>query len=99
MFTRYYFGWFLKPKLNKFDIYFKINLPLGLKVINVKNFHSKNLKRKFGTVFPTGNFIFIISYLCKERLNQMSFFFLFSTFFGKIYQLHVKVSIGEKSIY
>ena len=46
---------FLKTKLNKslqyfrFDIYFEINLalPYGFKVINVKNLHSKNLKRKF----------------------------------------------------
>ena len=73
----------MKPKLNKsvpcflFEIYFKINLvlSLGFKVINVKNLHSKNLKRKFKycnvnifnlltsviAEFPTSNFIFAIS--------------------------------------
>ena len=48
-------GFFVKPELNKsfpsfrFDIYFKIHLvqPLGFKVINVRNLHSKNLKGKF----------------------------------------------------
>ena len=44
-------GLFLKPKLNKsflcfrFDIYFKIYLvvPLGFKVVNVKNSYSKHV--------------------------------------------------------
>ena len=88
--TSYFFGSFLFETKAKqtfpsfhFDIYFKINpvLPLGFKVINVKNLHSKNLKRKFKYCnvnicnsltsvieeFPTSNFIFVISYLCKTK--------------------------------
>ena len=48
-------GFFSKLKLSKsfpglrFDIYFKLNLvlPLGFKIINVKNLHLRNLKRRF----------------------------------------------------
>ena len=47
-------GFFLKPKLYKsllcfrLQIYLKINLvlPIGFKVVNVKNLHLKNFKRK-----------------------------------------------------
>ena len=49
-FTWYFFGGFLFETKTKqiftmlFEIYFKINLvvPLGFKVINVKNLHSKS---------------------------------------------------------
>ena len=68
-----------------FKIYFKFNLvlPLGFKVVNRKNLHSKNLNRKFNIFqlinfcncrIPTSNFIFVISYLCKKRLNHMQKF-------------------------
>ena len=98
----------------RFDICFEINLvlPLGFKVINVKVLHSRNLKRKFKYCniffysltsvikgFPTSNFSFTISYLCKNRLNHMSLLFHFSSSFGKIYQLHINVLIEEKSMY
>ena len=91
-----------------------LGLPLDFKVINVKNLYSKNLKGKFKycnvNIFQLLNFcncrisyfgsnIFVISYLCKKRLNRMSLFFLFSSLFGKILQLHAKVSIGEESMY
>ena len=114
-------GFFLKPKLSKsflcfhFDIYFKINLALllGFKVINLKNLHSKNLKGKFNIFiveFPTSNFIFVISYLCKKRLNHVFLFFLFSLkksievhlidrrYFYCIFATHMMTSICEKKI-
>ena len=57
-------------------------LPLGFKVINVKNLHSKNLKRKlifFNSLtsviaeFSTSNFIFVISL---QKKIEPSVFFL-----------------------
>ena len=94
-------------KLNKsfscfhFDIYFKINLvlPLGFKVINLKNLHSKNLKRKLKycnvnifhlitsviAEFPSSNFLCNILSLQRKIELYMSLFFLFSSLFGKIY--------------
>ena len=68
-----------------FKICFKFNLvlPLGFKVVNRKNLHSKNLNRKFNIFqlinfcncrIPTSNLIFVISYLCKKRLNHMQRF-------------------------
>ena len=65
------------------------------KIINVNLFF--NSLTSIIAEFPTSKLIFVISYLRKKRLNHMSLFFLFSRFFGKIYQLHAKVLIGEKS--
>ena len=117
-----FFGWFyLKPKLNRsfpcfcFDIYHKIILklvlPPGFKVINVKNLHSKNLKRKFRycivNVFHFFNFcncripnqqLFLCSifYLCKKVIKPHIFILIFCSLFGKTYQLHAEVSVEEK---
>ena len=50
------------------------------------------------TEFSTSNFIFLISYLCKNRLN-MSLSFLLSSLLGETQQLQLEISIGEKSMY
>ena len=84
----------------------KINLvlPLGIKVVNVKNLHSKNHNRKFNIIqlidfcnyrIPTSNFIFVISFLCKKRLNHTFLLFLFPSLLSRIQQLHAKVSIRK----
>ena len=78
-----------------FDLTFILNidlvLSLGFKVMNSKKLHSKNLNiamqiffnslTSVTAEFTTSNFIFRISYLCKNRLNYMSLFFLFSSLF------------------
>ena len=78
----------------------------------MKNLHSKNLKRKSkycnANILELVNFcnrripnlqlatLSWQSYLCKNELNHMSLSFLFSSLFGKIWQLHSKMSTGEK---
>ena len=73
----------------------------------MKNLHSKNLNCKFNffnsltsviAEFPTGNFIFVISHLCKKRLNHLSLFFLFPSLFGKIQQLHASFNRKKKYV-
>ena len=106
----YFFGWFpfeTKAKKKSFlcfhcDVYFKISLvlPLGFKVINMKNCIQKILNVNlilFHSLtsgiadFPISSFIFVLSYLCKKKLNLMSLFFLLSSLLGKIQLLNPKV--------
>ena len=73
----------------------------------MKNLHSKNLNRKFNfsnsltsviAEFPTDNFVFVLSHLCKKRLNHLSLFFLFPSLFGKIQQLHASFNRKKKYV-
>ena len=52
----------------------------------MKNFHSKNFKRKFNIFiaeFPTRNFIHVIFYLYKKRFNRVSLFFYSTVYLAR----------------
>ena len=119
LFDSFLGGFFLKPKLNKsvpcflFEIYFKINLvlSLGFKVINVKNLHSKNLKRKFKycnvnifnlltseiAEFPTSNFIFAIS--LQKKIEPHAFVLCILQVISQDLATACTISIGERSMH